>query len=132
MKLAPSFVKLPLRFDTERLAREVAALPPSAWTRHPQGFPGNSAARLISVGGGENDKVAGAMAATPHLAACPYIQQVLGSFGVVWSRSRLMKLAPGAKVPEHADINYHWFSRVRIHVPVQTERSLAREQFKSA
>jgi hypothetical protein len=24
-------------------------------------------------------------------------------------------------VPEHADINYHWFSRVRIHVPVQTE-----------
>lgn len=121
MKLAPSFVKLPLRFDAQRLAHEVAALPPAAWTRHPQGFPGNSACRLISVGGGENDRVAGAMATTPHLAACPYLQQVLGSFGVVWSRSRLMKLAPGAKVPEHADINYHWFSRVRIHVPVRTE-----------
>ena len=124
MKLAPSFVRLPLRFDVQRLATEVAALPPEAWTRHPQGFPGNSAARLISVGGGENDGVAGAMAATPHLAACPYIQQVLGSFGVVWSRSRLMKLAPGAKVPEHADINYHWFSRVRVHVPVRTEPSV--------
>lgn len=121
MKLAPPFVRLPLRFDAERLAQEVAALPPAAWTRHPQAFPGNSAVRLISVGGGENDKVAGAMAMTPHLAACPYLQQVLGSFGVVWSRSRLMKLAPGAAVPEHADINYHWFSRVRIHVPVQTE-----------
>ncbi len=121
MKLAPAFVKLPLRFDAQRLAQEVAALPPEAWTRHPQGFPGNSAARLISVGGGENDQVAGAMATTPHLAACPYIRQVLGSFGVVWSRSRLMKLAPGAKVPEHADINYHWFSRVRVHVPIQTE-----------
>jgi hypothetical protein len=121
MKLGPSFVKLPVRFDTERLAHEVAALPPEAWTRHPQGFPGNSAARLISVGGGENDRVAGAMGMTPHLEACPYIQQILGSFGVVWSRSRLMKLAPGAKVPEHADINYHWFSRVRVHVPIQTE-----------
>lgn len=121
MKLAPPFVRLPLQFDVERLAQEVAALPPAAWTRHPQAFPGNSAVRLISVGGGENDKVAGAMAMTPHLAACPYLQQVLGSFGVIWSRSRLMKLAPGATVPEHADINYHWFSRVRIHVPVQTE-----------
>jgi hypothetical protein len=121
MKLAPSFVRLPLLFDAARLAQEVTALPPEAWTRHPQGFPGNSAARLISVGGGENDKVAGAMGTTPHLAACPYIQQVLGSFGVVWSRSRLMKLGPGARVPEHADINYHWFSRVRIHVPIQTE-----------
>ena len=121
MKLAPPFVRLPLQFDAERMAQEVAALPPAAWTRHPQAFPGNSAVRLISVGGGENDKVAGAMAMTPHLAACPYLQQVLGSFGVIWSRSRLMKLAPGASVPEHADINYHWFNRVRIHVPVQTE-----------
>lgn len=121
MKLAPSFVRLPLQFDVERMAQEVAALPPAAWTRHPQAYPGNSAVRLISVGGGENDKVAGAMAMTPHLAACPYLQQVLGSFGVIWSRSRLMKLAPGAAVPQHADINYHWFSRVRIHVPVQTD-----------
>ncbi|HUR40733.1 MAG TPA: sulfotransferase [Verrucomicrobiae bacterium] len=124
MKLAPAFVKLPLRFDAQRLAHEVAALPSEAWTRHPQGFSGNSAVRLISVAGGENDRVAGAMATTPHLTACPYLRQVLGSFGVVWSRSRLMKLAPGAKVPEHADINYHWFSRVRIHVPVQTERGV--------
>jgi hypothetical protein len=121
MKLAPSFVRLPLQFDVERMAQEVAALPAAAWTRHPQAYAGNSAVRLISVGGEENDKVAGAMAMTPHLAASPYLQQVLGSFGVIWSRSRLMKLAPGASVPEHADVNYHWFNRVRIHVPIQTE-----------
>ncbi len=124
MKLIRPFVKLPLRFDAGRLAQEVAALPASAWARHPTGFAGNSAARLISVGGGENDAVAGAMGATPHLRACPYIQQILSGFGVVWSRSRLMKLAPGANVPQHADVNYHWFTRVRIHVPVQTEPSV--------
>jgi hypothetical protein len=121
MKLPRPFVRLPVRFDAERLSQEVAALPASAWARHPTGFAGNTAARLISAGGGENDAVAGRMAPTAHLRACPYIQQLLASFGVVWSRSRLMRLAPGANVPEHADVNYHWFTRVRIHVPVWTQ-----------
>jgi hypothetical protein len=50
----------------------------------------------------------------------PYLRQVLAGFGVVWGRSRLMRLAPGACVPEHADINYHWHTRVRLHIPVFT------------
>ena len=29
-----------------------------------------------------------------------------------------MRLAPGASVPQHADINYHWFTRVRLHIPI--------------
>jgi hypothetical protein len=32
-----------------------------------------------------------------------------------------MRLAPGAEVQEHVDFNYHWYSRVRIHVPIITE-----------
>jgi hypothetical protein len=32
-----------------------------------------------------------------------------------------MRLAPGAVVQEHVDFNYHWYSRVRIHVPIITE-----------
>jgi hypothetical protein len=120
MKLPVPFIKLPLVFDAQRLAQEAAALPPEAWARHPNGFPGNSAARLISVDGGENDEVSGRMRMTPHLEASPYIRQVLASLGVVWGRSRLMRLAPGAHVPEHVDTNYHWFSRVRLHIPVIT------------
>jgi len=95
-------------------------LPASAWAEHPSDYQGNSSVRLISSGGGENDDVRGQMLLTPHLRNCPYVQQVLESFGVVWGRSRLMRLAPGASVPEHADINYHWFRRVRVHVPVVT------------
>jgi hypothetical protein len=120
MKLPLPFIKLPLRFDAQRLAEEVRALPPQAWVSHPNSFAGNSAVRLISVDGGENDEVSGRMQMTPHLQACPYIQQVLASFGVVWGRSRLMRLAPGAIVPEHVDTNYHWFTRVRVHIPVLT------------
>ena len=120
MRLPKPFYRLPLRFDVERLRAEVAALPAAAWVRHPNDIKGNSAARLISVDGGENDDVNGRMQATPHLQQSPYIRQILASLGVVWSRSRLLRLAPGATVPEHADINYHWFTRVRLHIPIVT------------
>lgn len=120
MKLEAPFIKLPFRFDAARLQEEVAAFPAEAWVRHPNNLDGNSALRLITVGGGENDDVAGPMAMTPHLKASPYLQQVLAHFGVVWSRSRLMRLGPGATVPMHTDINYHWYHRVRMHIPVVT------------
>ncbi|MFT3906327.1 MAG: sulfotransferase [Steroidobacteraceae bacterium] len=121
MRLARPFFRLPVRFDIERLRAEVAALPDAAWVAHPNGIAGNSAARLISADGGENDDVDGIMQPTPHLVGSPYIRQVLASFGVVWSRSRLMRLAAHANVPEHADINHHWFYRVRLHIPVTTQ-----------
>lgn len=120
MRLPKPFFRLPLRFDVERLRAEVAALPDHAWVRHPNQIQGNSAVRLISVDGGENDEVNGRMQATAHLQQAPYIRQILASFGVVWSRSRLLRLAPGATVPEHSDINYHWFTRVRLHIPILT------------
>jgi hypothetical protein len=120
MRLPRPFFRLPLRFDAARLAHEVAALPADAWAPHPNRIAGNHSVRLISTGGGENDDVHGPMLPTAHLARCPYLRQVLASFGVVWSRSRLLRLEPGAIVPGHSDINHHWFFRVRVHVPVIT------------
>ena len=120
MRLSRPFFQLPVLFDVARLQAEVAALPTEAWVSHPDSLPGNSAARLISAGGAETDSVHGQMLPTRWLADMPYLRQVLAGFGVVWSRSRLMRLAPGAGVPEHADINYHWHTRVRLHIPVFT------------
>ena len=120
MRLPRPFVRLPIQFEVERLREEVRNLAPEAWAAHPNKIPGNSSVRLISAEGGENDDVEGAMRITPHLIRMPYVQQVLASFGVVWGRSRLMRLAPGASVPEHADINYHWYRRVRLHIPIIT------------
>lgn len=120
MKLPSEFIRLPLSFEVERLAAEVRALPAESWLAHPLGYPGNSAVPLISVNGENNDFFAGPMAETRWLRQCPYLRQVLASFGVVFGRSRLMGLRGGAEVPSHCDINYHWFNRVRIHVPVVT------------
>ena len=118
MRLPQRFYRLPVRFDVARLRSEVEALPRDAWMPHPTGEPGNSAVRLITVDGGENDRLNGPMRMTANLERSPYMRQVLASFGVVWSRSRLLRLAPGAGVAPHSDIHYHWFFRVRMHVPI--------------
>lgn len=120
MRLPKPFYRLPLRLDVARLREEVASLDVGAWAKHPNDIQGNTSLRLISVDGTENDDVSGVMQATPHLRRLQYVRQILASFGVVWSRSRLLRLAPGATVPEHADINYHWFNRVRLHIPIVT------------
>ncbi len=120
MKLARHFYRLPVRFDVERLRAEVDALPADAWSRHPNEYEGNTAARLITVSGTQNDSVGGEMQPTQALLASPYLQQVLASFGTVWTRSRLMRIAGGGSVPAHSDMNYHWFHRVRVHIPVVT------------
>lgn len=119
MKLAQPFIRLPFAFDAERLAWEVGQLD-GAWRPHPLGLEGNSAVALITRGGGENDDFGGRMAPTPHLARCPYHQQVMAGFGEVLARSRLMRLAGGCEIQSHVDFNYHWHTRTRIHIPVVT------------
>jgi len=120
MRLETEFVKLPLMFDAERLRKEVAGFPEDQWMAHTTGYAGNSSIPLISLNGEFNDAMHGPMNPTPALARCEYIQQIMTAFGEVFSRSRLMRLEPGHEVPPHVDVNYHWFNRVRIHIPITT------------
>lgn len=124
MEIARPFIRLPYAFDAGRLADEIAAFGDADWVAHPAGFRGNASLPLIARDGGVNEDFHGAMRATPHLERCPYLQQVMGSFGEVLGRSRLMRLAGGAEVSTHVDFNYHWYTRVRIHVPIVTNPSV--------
>src|ERR1700727_1060198 len=114
MHLPKPFFRLPRRFDVARLRAEVAALPADLWVQHPNGIPGNSSVRLISVDGGENDLVDGIMRESVHLQQLPYVRQVLAGFGVPWSRTRLLRLAPRAAGPAHAGINHHLLYSVSL------------------
>jgi hypothetical protein len=125
MKLDTEFIKLPLRFDVARLTEEATAFDEDAWRKHPTGYAGNSALLLISRNGEQNDDFSGPMKPAPALGSCPYMQQVLASFQTVYGRSRLMRLDPLSKVPMHADINYHWKNRVRIHIPIVTDPEIS-------
>ena len=121
MELDRPFLRLPFQFDAARLGEEVQALAEAAWLPHPSGLEGNSAVPLVSINGELKDGFDGQMAPTSYLLDAPYLLQVVASFNEVVARSRLMRLAPGAVVQEHVDFNYHWYSRVRIHVPIITE-----------
>jgi len=122
MKLRVRFLQLPVIFDAERLAREVAAIPESAWRPHPQGYPGNDALTLVTTNGDPNsDARNGAMGPTPHLLACPYLMQVLDTIGATWGRSRLMRLSGAAEVTPHVDTDYYWRDHMRVHVPIVTQ-----------
>lgn len=124
MRLNRPFLKLPVEFDAEALAKEVRALPDSAWAPHPTGFKGNEAVRLVTPGGGENDDLEGQMAPTAHLLASPYIMRVMGEIGAVWGRSRLMGLGPRGEVPRHVDSHYYWRTHWRIHIPIITNSAV--------
>jgi len=120
MRLGKPLLQLPIRFDADRLAAEVNALPPAAWLPHPTGFVGNEAVPLVSPGGLPNDDFDGPMAPTDSLRQCPYIMDLMVELGCVWGRSRLMALAAGADVPIHIDVHYHWRTHRRLHIPVVT------------
>jgi hypothetical protein len=122
MRLQVPFLQLPLLFDAPALAAEIAALGEDAWRPHPQGYAGNSMLPLVAVDGDPaNEAFAGPMRATPWLARCPYLAQVMGSFGVVLGRSRLMRLSGHAEVKPHVDQGYYWTERMRVHVPIVTQ-----------
>lgn len=120
MRLSKPLLQLPIRFDAEKLAAEVNALPPSAWMPHPAGFAGNEAVPLVSPGGELTDDLEGPMGPAEHLERCPYIMDLMAELDGVWGRSRLMGLAPGAVVPVHIDVHYYWRTHLRIHIPIIT------------
>lgn len=120
MRTQHPLLKLPIRFCAETLAREVSALPPSAWMPHPQKFDGNIAVPLVSPGGAMSDDFSGGMGPTEALNRCGYVQEIMQELNSTWGRSRLMGLEPGAVVPEHVDLHYYWRTHLRIHIPVIT------------
>ena len=67
MELNRPFLQLPLLFEVEAMAGEVARLPEAAWLPHPSGLPGNSAVPLIAINGEPKDGFDGQMAATDVL-----------------------------------------------------------------
>jgi len=124
MKLSHEFYQLPLTFDVEQLQKEVLALDESQWVEHPDRFQGNSSVPLVSVNGEINNDFNGPMEVAQPLNNSPYIKQVISSLGEVVGRSRLMRLAPDCEVPIHSDTNYHWYKRVRIHIPIITDEKV--------
>jgi hypothetical protein len=127
----PDRLRLPLSFDPARLAGDLQALSSVAWISHfvSQNYDGDwSVIPLRGKAGATHpimmiysDPSCREFEDTPMLAACPYYRQVLASFAAPLQAVRLMRLAPGSVIKEHADNDLSVEGgTVRFHIPVIT------------
>jgi hypothetical protein len=129
-----SRVRLPLRFDSDALAADAAALPAAEWVAHfnTSYYEGEwSGVALRSSGGAPlalyPDPSAHAdWQATAALARCPALAAALDVFECPLQSVRLLALGPGASIREHRDHRLGYDDgEVRIHVPITTSGDVA-------
>jgi aspartyl/asparaginyl beta-hydroxylase len=123
------YCKFPMRFDAERLRRDLAAIQNGEWVPHfnQRYYDGDwSGVSLRSVGGKADSIYPNPAAAEPYLdtemlARAPYVREVLSAIKCEKESVRFLRLAAGAKIKEHMDyfigINE---GVVRLHLPVIT------------
>lgn len=124
-----SRVRLPFRFDVQRMQAELASLPEAAWVAHynTRDHEGDwTGVALRSPGGRDGwlfPRPPGSppYADTPTLGRLPYLAQVLATFDCPLENARLLKLHAGASILEHTDdaLGYE-DGLARLHVPVTT------------
>ncbi|MFT3727976.1 MAG: sulfotransferase [Terricaulis sp.] len=126
MKLQARFVQLPISFDANLLAEEIAAIGEEGWRPHPQQFEGNDFLPLIAANGDPgNENFDAGMRPTKYLERSPYLIDVLASLGASLGRTRLMRLSGHAEVTPHIDTHYYWRDRMRVHVPIVTQPTVS-------
>lgn len=131
----PDRLRLPLRFDPDRLARDLDGLSSAEWTRHyvRQNYDGDWSVIALRSPAGEThpvrminaDRNARSFVDTPLLRSCESFRQVLDSFDCPLRSARLMRLAPGSVIKEHTDLDLSFEDgMVRMHIPVTTNPSV--------
>jgi hypothetical protein len=122
------FLRLPMSFEPDQLAADMARCCDAEWTRHANQrdytgewngialrSPSGTAGDLLSVPGidGYRD--------TPLLAACRYFAGILDGLACEKETARLLRLAPGAVIREHTDPGASYADGFfRLHVPITT------------
>ena len=122
-------LRLPLRFDPDKMLAEVARIEPSEWIPHfnKDEYSGRWDGVALLAPGGDSSKLypgasdPAAYSRTPVLDRCPYLGEVLDTLKCRVLSARLLRLAPGARIHEHRDYDLGPDTgRVRLHVPIQT------------
>lgn len=127
----PDRVRLPLAFDTTRLAADLAALDGTDWVAHfvKQNYEGDWSALPLRAPAGATHPIqmiysppgATDFVDTPFLARTPYFAEIIAAFRCPVMSARLMRLTPGSVIKEHRDHDLAAEEGVaRIHIPVVT------------
>lgn len=127
-------IKLPIKFDVDRLQRDLAALDRFELITHPLEYHDGRWKLLALVApGGRSDFLhdgkagygAEPPAKTEILKNAPYFEEVLDWFPAEVLRARVSVLPPGARVLRHYDpVESIDFGVLRLHVPVVTHEKV--------
>ena len=117
-------VRLALQFDAARLAAEIGALPPAAWSSG--GRVGvHRAAEALFLRGHAPAEGDLPIDDRPALASLPYIRKIIHrQIPADPMRCLLARLPGGARVPTHIDRAPYFAQTIRLHVAV-TSHDLA-------
>jgi hypothetical protein len=127
----PDRLRLPVAFDTGRLASDLESLASIEWIDHflQDRYDGNwSVIPLRGPKGAKHpvmmiyaDPSAHEFEDTPMLAHCPYFREIIDSLDCEVRAVRLMRLTPGSAIREHKDHDFSFDDGIiRIHIPVVT------------
>ena len=121
----PIACRLPLRFDAEHLAADLAAMRSEWWSVHRGPYHDGSweMIPLLAPNGDLKNQTTkgGAFERTAAGAACRSLDEVLSRFPAKLNRVRFLRLRAGGRILPHsdpmADVDPNL---IRIHIPVQT------------
>ena len=123
-------IKLPMAFDAERLAADLATAETFQFMKHPLRYHDGSwnVINLIYAGGSAEYHHEGAYGygteppqPTEVLRNCPYFAEVLATLPGRIKMARLSALPPGGHILRHYDpVESVDFDDLRIHIPVRT------------
>jgi hypothetical protein len=127
----PDRLRLPLDFEPDRLAADMAKFSHPQWIEHfvKQNYDGDwSVIPLRGPAGARHpiqmiysDPGCSTFEDTPMLTGSHYFRAVLDAFACPQQAVRLMRLAPGSVIKEHHDNDLSFKQgMVRIHIPVLT------------
>lgn len=127
----PDSLRLPYSFDTGLLKRDLDKVSSDDWVAHyiRDRYEGDWSAIPLRFAAGARhpiqmiyaDPAAKAFEESPTLASCGYFREILAAFECPIACVRLLRLAPGAVLKEHTDIDLAFeYGAVRIHIPIVT------------
>jgi hypothetical protein len=124
-------IRLPFKFDTELLNRDLLTAETFEFSTHPLKYHDGTwqAINLVYSGGKIQYTHEGNLGygddpplPTPVLAECPYFRHVLDSFGTPIKMARLSALPPGGRILRHHDpVESVDFGMMRIHIPIRND-----------
>lgn len=128
-------LRLPLRFDVERLRADLATVGgdwidhlakgnyDGSWTVLPLRHAAGATHRVMTI---YADPAGTDFVDGPLLERAPYLRAVLAAFRCPLQAVRLMRLAPGARIKPHRDhdLAAEW-GMARVHVPITTNPDVA-------